>query len=170
LNVKTKTQVNAKEEDTSPDFSAEPSQVHTDYRGLAAAPDPQALEKMVRRYSGWLSKYPYVYRSWVMVTAEEARRHFVSTEGTRLVTPSATVRLVIEAETQADDGMELMRVETFQAETAEQLPNDTEIAARVDKMSADLKILRAAPLAEPYSGPALLSGRAVAVFFHEVLG
>ncbi len=30
--------------------------------------------------------------------------------------------------------------------------------------------MRAAPLAEPYSGPALLSGRAAAVFFHEVLG
>ncbi len=33
-----------------------------------------------------------------------------------------------------------------------------------------MSALRAAPLAEPYSGPALLSGRAAAVFFHEVLG
>jgi len=33
-----------------------------------------------------------------------------------------------------------------------------------------LKALRAAPPAEPYAGPALLSGRAAAVFFHEVLG
>ena len=37
-------------------------------------------------------------------------------------------------------------------------------------MASDLSALRAAPLAEPYSGPALLSGRAAAVFFHEVLG
>jgi len=37
-------------------------------------------------------------------------------------------------------------------------------------MAADLKALRAAPVAEPYEGPALLSGRAAAVFFHEVLG
>ncbi len=34
----------------------------------------------------------------------------------------------------------------------------------------DLKALRDAPVAEPYDGPALLSGRAAAVFFHEVLG
>jgi len=40
----------------------------------------------------------------------------------------------------------------------------------VDKMAADLKALRAAPTTEPYAGPALLSGRAAAVFFHEVLG
>ena len=30
--------------------------------------------------------------------------------------------------------------------------------------------LRKAPMAEPYDGPAVLSGRAAAVFFHEVLG
>ena len=41
---------------------------------------------------------------------------------------------------------------------------------KVDKIAADLKALRAAPAAEPYAGPAMLSGRAAAVFFHEVLG
>ncbi len=42
--------------------------------------------------------------------------------------------------------------------------------AKIDKMASDLKALRAAPTAEPFDGPALLSGRAAAVFFHEVLG
>jgi predicted Zn-dependent protease len=37
-------------------------------------------------------------------------------------------------------------------------------------MAADLKALRAAPAAEPFAGPAMLSGKAAAVFFHEVLG
>jgi predicted Zn-dependent protease len=170
LKVKTATEVNAKEEDTSPDFSQEVSQIHTDYSELAAAQDQRVLESMVRRYSALFAKYSYVYRSAVMIMAERARWHFVSTEGSRVVAPSAMVRLTIEAETQADDGMELMRVETFQAETADHLPADTEIAARVDKMAADLKALRSAALAEPYDGPALLSGRAAAVFFHEVLG
>jgi predicted Zn-dependent protease len=170
LKVKTATEVNAKEEDTSPDFSQEAAQSQSDYHELAPAQDQRALERMVRRYSAWLANYSYVYRSSVTVIVQRARWHFVSTEGTRLVTPSAKVRLTIEAETQADDGMELMRVETFQAETADHLPGEGEIAARVDKMAADLKALRSAPLAEPYDGPALLSGRAAAVFFHEVLG
>jgi predicted Zn-dependent protease len=170
LKVKTATAVNAKEEDNSPDFSQEPPQIHTDYSVLAPAPDQRVLESMVRRYSGWLAKYPFVYSSTVVVIAQRTRRHFVSTEGTRVVAPSAMVRLMIEAETQADDGMELMRVETFQAESTDHLPGETEIAAHVDKMAADLKALRSAPLAEPYDGPALLSGRAAAVFFHEVLG
>jgi TldD protein len=63
-----------------------------------------------------------------------------------------------------------LRVETFQAPSATGLPSEGELTAKVDKMAADLKALRIAPVAEPYDGPALLSGRAAAVFFHEVLG
>jgi predicted Zn-dependent protease len=66
--------------------------------------------------------------------------------------------------------MELVRVETFQAESPEHLPGEAEIKAQVEKMAGDLKALRSAPVAEPFDGPALLSGRAAAVFFHEVLG
>ena len=95
---------------------------------------------------------------------------FVSTDGAQLVTPGTIIRLMIEAETRADDGMELLRVETFQADTPDGLPGEAEIAAKIAKMASDLKALRAAPTAEPFDGPALLSGRAAAVFFHEVLG
>ena len=170
LNAKTSTEVNAKEEDTSADFSAESPQVHADYSDLPPFPDQAQLEQMVRKYSEPFSKYPYIYHSSVLVTAEDTRRHFVSSEGSREVVPTTLARLRILGETQADDGMELLRVETFQAETLGHLPGEAEILARVNKMAADLKALRAAPLAEPYDGPALLSGRAAAVFFHEVLG
>jgi TldD protein len=40
----------------------------------------------------------------------------------------------------------------------------------VNQMIRDLKALRVAPVVEPYTGPAILSGRASAVFFHEVFG
>ncbi|HXM20386.1 MAG TPA: metallopeptidase TldD-related protein [Terriglobales bacterium] len=180
LNVKTTTQVRAQEEDTSPDFSQEAPQSHADYKALSPATDHQILvhqildhqilEDLARRYSAYLRKYPYIYSSNVVLTAQKTQFHFVSSEGSRLVTTSALVRLAIEAETRADDGMELMRVETFQAESAGHLPAEAEIAARMEKMAFDLKALRAAPVAEPFDGPALLSGRAAAVFFHEVLG
>jgi TldD protein len=170
LNVKTKTQVNAKEEDTSPDFSQETPQEHADYHSPATAPEQARLEKIARQCSGYLSKYPYIYSSIAIVTDQSSRFHFVSSEGTDVITPSATIRIAIEAETRADDGMDLMRVETFQAASLDHLPPDSEIAARVEKMATDLKNLRAAPVAEPFDGPALLSGRASAVFFHEVLG
>src|SRR5208337_1743968 len=57
-----------------------------------------------------------------------------------------------------------------QAASMDQLPSAAEIDARVEKMAQDLDALRKAPVAEPYDGPALLSGRSAGVFFHEVLG
>src|SRR6202023_172088 len=54
--------------------------------------------------------------------------------------------------------------------SASGLPSETELTAKIDKIAEDLKNLRQAPVAEPYNGPALLSGRAAAVLFHEVLG
>jgi len=170
LNVKTKTQVNAKEEDTSPDFSQESPQSHADYKQIGADVDRATLEKMVRQYSGLFRKYQHVYSSMVYLIVQRTEFHFVSSEGTHVVAPSAVVRLAIEAETRAEDGMDLVRVETFQGEGVNQLPSGQEIAAKVEKVASDLKDLRAAPVAEPFDGPALLSGRSAAVFFHEVLG
>jgi predicted Zn-dependent protease len=40
----------------------------------------------------------------------------------------------------------------------------------ITTVTADLDALHGAPLAEPYAGPAILEGRAAAVFFHEVFG
>jgi predicted Zn-dependent protease len=169
-NVKTGKQVHAEEEDTSPDFSEEKAPSHADYQEVPAAPDRTAMEKMAREYSAYFRKYPYIYSSAVVIIAQETRLRFTSTEGRHVVTPGATIRMAIDAGTLAPDGMELMRVETFQAESLNHLPPESEVAARVEKMASDLKALRDAPAAEPFDGPALLSGRAAAVFFHEVLG
>jgi predicted Zn-dependent protease len=170
LNVKTDTQVHAQEEDTSPDFSQEKPPTYVDYKDVAPTPDQRVLEKLVRDYSAHFRKYPYIYSSTVVIASQKTLFHFLSTEGNHVVAPSAFIRVAIQAETRADDGMELMRVETFQAESLEHLPAESEIATRVEKMAFDLKALREAPLAEPFDGPALLSGRAAGVFFHEVLG
>jgi len=42
--------------------------------------------------------------------------------------------------------------------------------AAVRELGRSLEALRKAPITEPFDGPAILSGRAAAVFFHEVLG
>jgi predicted Zn-dependent protease len=42
--------------------------------------------------------------------------------------------------------------------------------AAMRDLGKSLEALRKAPVTEPFNGPALLSGRAAAVFFHEVLG
>jgi len=169
-NVKTKTAVRAKDEDDSPDFSQEKPSTYIEKAPSVAFPEQKAWEELARRYSAFFRQYPQVEESMVILQAERDHSYLVSTEGTKIVTADAIFRIMIQAQTLADDGMQLMRVETFQSSDPAKLPSDAEIAASVRKMASDLSALRAAPLAEPYSGPALLSGRAAAVFFHEVLG
>ena len=59
-----------------------------------------------------------------------ANSRLVSSEGTVIATPSASARMVMEAQTRADDGMELLRVETFQAPSASGLPSEAELTAK----------------------------------------
>ena len=132
--------------------------------------DQKAWEDRIRTVSAGFLKYPEIYSSVVYLQVSATRSYLATSEGTALVHPSEISRLVIQGETRADDGMELLRVETFQAATPGQLPSDSELTAKVDQIASDLKALRNAPAAEPYAGPAMLSGRASAVFFHEVLG
>ena len=170
LNVKTNTAVRAEEEDKSPDFSKEQPQTHTGESLSVPGFDRLAWEGEIRRLSGAFRKYSEVYAASVTLQVQNAKSRLVSSEGATIATPSASTRLVMEAQTRADDGMELLRVETFQAPSANGLPSEAELSKKIDKMAEDLAALRKAPVAEPYDGPAMLSGRAAAVFFHEVLG
>ena len=170
LKIKTNTAVRSEEEDKSPDFSTEKPQDHVDTSVPKFDLDEKTWTDRVRRLSAEFRKYPEIYSSVVVFSVSKSESTYVSTEGSGLVSPASSVRLVIQAETRADDGMDLLRVETFQALAPDQLPSESDIASHIPKMAEDLAALRKAPVAEPFDGPALLSGRAAAVFFHEVLG
>jgi len=168
-NVKAKNAVRAKDEDESPDFSVEKPSSYVDHTQPAAFPEQNAWEDLARRYSAAFRRYQ-IQESLVYLYAGQDHTYLVSTEGTKLVTTDAIFRIMIQGEVLAEDGMRLERVETFQSSDPSKLPSQAEVETSVKKIADDLNALRAAPLAEPYSGPALLSGRSAAVFFHEVLG
>jgi predicted Zn-dependent protease len=115
-------------------------------------------------------EYPDVYQNTVLLTVENETDYFASSEGSQIVTPHLQARLVVIAMTRADDGMDLFREQTFEAETADGLPQQSLLEAAVRDLAESLVALRKAPMTEPFDGPAILSGRAAAVFFHEVLG
>ena len=170
LNVRTNTAVRAEEEDKSPDFSQEKPQTHVGESAASAPFERSAWEGEIKRLSAAFRKYPEVYFASVVLQVQNSKSRMVSNEGSAILSPSSSTRLIMEAQTRAEDGMDLLRVETFQAPTAKGLPSEADLTAKIEKMAADLSALRKAPVAEPYDGPALLSGRAAAVFFHEVLG
>jgi predicted Zn-dependent protease len=170
LRVKTEAQVRAKEEDTSPDFSQQSAQTHI---GAVAPPiviDRAAWEQRVRKLSRIFRDYPDVYQNIVILSVENETDYFASSEGSQIVAPHVLARLVAVAVTRADDGMDLFREQTFEAETVDGLPKQADLEAAIRELGKSLEALRKAPVTEPFDGPAILSGRAAAVFFHEVLG
>ena len=170
LKVKTEQQVRAKEEDSSADFSVEQPQTDLLPSPPALVVDRAAWEQRLREISRLFAQFPDVFADQVEFQASNETDYFVSSEGARVATPSHVARLVIMARTRAADGMDLFRVETFEAESAAHLPDQKIIANKAIEMAKNLEALRVAPVTEPFSGPAILSGRASAVFFHEVLG
>ena len=172
LQVKTETRVRAREEDTSPDFSRETTSPSA---GTAAVPPPIRLDKdqwnvRIRAISAIFRDYPHVYSNYTIFSVRDQTGYFVSSEGARIVAPYRLARIVVFATTRAEDGMDLFRAQTFEAKTPDGLPSQKEMEAAVRKLGASLEALRIAPVTEPFDGPAVLSGRASAVFFHEVLG
>ncbi|HEV2963830.1 MAG TPA: metallopeptidase TldD-related protein [Candidatus Angelobacter sp.] len=170
LEVKTNTKVRAEEEDSSADFSVEKPQVFIGKAVLLPNFDQHEWEEKVRRYSAIFSKYPEIENSTVMLMVSAPTRYFVSTEGSRIVTSRPLIRVLALGSALADDGMELARSETFDASSFDKLASDQVINAKIEKIAEDLKKLKKANVVEPFNGPALLSGRAAAVFFHEVVG
>jgi predicted Zn-dependent protease len=170
MRVKTEAVVRAKEEDTSGDFSTEAAQTAIRKTAPALVVDRAAWEQRVRALSKIFRDYSNVYQNVVMLTAQNETDYFASSEGSQVVTPHVQARLVVFAVTRADDGMDMFRAQTFEAETVEGLPAQPELEAAMREMGKSLEALRKAPMTEPFNGPVILSGRAAAVFFHEVLG
>jgi TldD protein len=168
--VKTEQQVRAKEEDSSADFSAEKPESDI----LATEPpltvDRSAWESRLREISGVFRNYPHIFYDMVVLQATHETDYFVSSEGSKVAAPNHVARLIVVARTRAADGMDLFRDETFEADSTGHLPDQAEVLAKIEALAKGLDDLRAAPITEPYNGPAILSGRAAAVFFHEVLG
>ena len=170
LRVKTEAEVRAKEEDNSGDFSKEAPQVFIGSPAPAPIVDKAAWEDRTRALSKIFREYPDVYANFVMLTAQSETDYYTSSEGSRLASPHQQARLIVFAVTRADDGMDLFRAQTFEAETVAGLPAQPELETAMRDLGKSLEDLRKAPVTEPFNGPAILSGRAAAVFFHEVLG
>ena len=167
--VRTNVQVKVEQEDQSADFSREKAERHLG-AVTAIALDRAAWEEKVRRYTVPFARHGEIYQAEATIFGNGTTRWFVSSDGSAIQTSRPGYRLFLSALTKAEDGMELPRYESFYASDPAKLPGDEEILRRVDDMIADLLALREAPVVEPYTGPAILSGRASGVFFHEIFG
>jgi TldD protein len=167
--AKANVQVKVEAEDKSGDFSHEGAEVYSE----ATAPfsfDSAAWEQKMRQFTAPFAQHKEIIESFGEVIAEVETRRYVNSDGSRILISSPFYRIVISATAKAEDGMELPLHQTYMSFRPEGLPSDEAVLRDVNGMVATLLALVKAPLAEPYTGPAILSGRSSAVFFHEIFG
>lgn len=169
VQVKANKKVSAKEEDQSDDFSKEKPRKYVG-EPTAVSPEVKAWEEKIKGYSAIFNNYPDIYSGWVSLSAEAENKYFASSEGTSLQHGRSNWRVTIIARTKAEDGMDLYKGKSFDAHTLKNLPDDKTIKDTVHQLAKDVIALRNAPLMEPFTGPAILSGQASGVFFHEIFG
>jgi predicted Zn-dependent protease len=169
VKIKTQRTLKVAEEDPSDDFSREKP---VTYFGPPArlTVDVPAWEERMRKLSARFRGQAEILDSDASLQTTSLTRWLINSEGTAIQTGRTYVRVFIEADARAEDGMELERFEGFDAETLEGLGGEAAMNAAADAIITDLKALRRAPLAEPYTGPAILEGKAAGVFFHEIFG
>jgi predicted Zn-dependent protease len=169
IRLRTNTQVKASEEDTSDDFSpAEPATFVETPKRLAF---PQSeWNARVRKLSNECNQHRGVLSCFVSVGATRQVKYFVNSEGTRLQHGRTFARVTISVRGKAADGMDLAATDGFEAESPDRLPKEDVIAAAVKRTCERLTGLLRAPPVDPFVGPAILSGSAAGVFFHEIFG
>lgn len=161
--------VKVQEEDTSADLSHE--RVHK-YRGekVNFNLDMTYWKELLRKVSAIFNDYDWIYQGDVVFIAEELSKYFVNSEGSELSWDESYSRMYVLVKTKADDGMSLPLYESYFSFDPKNLPKFAKLESDVKAMIEKLDKLRNAPLATTYQGPAILSGEASGVFFHEIFG
>src|SRR5229473_4575941 len=156
-------------EGRAPDFSRE--EAHT-FIGpqLSLAVDRKPWEERVRAYTKAFRESPAIINSIVTFSAQAQNAYQVTSEGTQLQFGQIRYRLELFIQGKASDGMDIDRYYNFDWVDAKDAPDDKAVYAAEATMRKELEGLVAAPINDPTVGPALLTGRAAAVFFHEVFG
>jgi len=169
LQIKTDQQLLAEDKEKNADFSADPAVTYARLPERYRI-DNESWAKRVRIWSAEFKNHEKILESGVNFVARRDLRTFVNTEGSSIQTGRNLFRIEIHAGALAPDGMELEDFDSIEAAEPAHLPADGMVMDRVKALAKKLDNLVTAPPAEPIYCPAILSGRASAVFFHEIFG
>lgn len=170
IKVKTSQQVQVQTaEGAAPDFSREAPHSFVGPR-VEIQLDRKPWEERVRRYTAAFSKSPGVLNSIATYTALGMNQYQANSEGSKLAFGQVHYRLELYVQSKAPDGMDINRYANFDWLDPKDAPADKTVFATIEQLLKETTALDKAPLVDPFAGPALLTGRAAAVFFHEVFG
>ena len=170
IKIKTGKEVKVQtEEGQAPDFSREKPQVFTG-PWVSFSLDRKPWEQRVRDYTAYFRQSTAIINSIVTFTAQAQNVLQLTSEGTQLQFGQIRYRLELFIQGKAGDGMDINRYYNFDWVDPVDAPDDKAVLAAAGQLRKEMEGLVASPLNDPTVGPALLTGRAAAVFFHEVFG
>src|SRR6185312_3441440 len=117
------------------DFSSEQPQSSKLLPPPALKVDRSPWEQRVRELSHIFTEYPDVFGDMVQFQVTDETDYLVSSEGSRTATPGHVARLVIMAHARAADGMDLVRAETFEADSPAHLPDQKSLSEKTTAMA-----------------------------------
>jgi len=161
--------LNVSQTDTSNDFSFE-TPVNFYENVTHPMVDVKKWESFVQDISKLFNDYPMITDSYVMISFNTVTKYFASSEGSNIKHGRTYIRISIKGSLLAEDGMDLSKYYAFDAGNENELPNKEIVEKEARKVIEQLLNLKDAPVTEPYVGPAILTGKASAVFFHEIFG
>ncbi len=154
---------------SSKSFSSEPVLKHFDAVKPVVFPKAR-WERFVREASGLFRAYRYMLDPYVQIRGLNKLRIFANSEGTRFICQDTYYEMSLQAWLLGDDGVHLETTRTFYGRDPNALPTLKQVAKAVDEMAHELRDLKSSKPLDPYAGPALLSGFASGLIFHEAIG
>ncbi len=168
-NVLTNKAVKVKEEDTSADFSIEKPSIYFERRKEYSV-DLNRWETIFNNISYLFRENKWLLSGRISFSFVNVYKIIVNSEGTEIAQNEPSFRIFIFIQTKADDGMVLYLYKSYFGFEENELPDEKTLKEDLINLISKLKQLKNAPLMETYSCPAILSGEASGVFFHEIFG
>lgn len=170
--TKTKMATSADNEDKAACFSDAPVEKYYEEPIEASkyTLDKAAWFKKLNEISAAFKTCPELRDGQASLSYEATRVYFVNTDGTEVVQNRICGRIMLSTQIMAEDGMSLPLNKDYFAYDLDSLPSVAQMVADAKDMVKRMIALKNAPVADPYTGPAMLSGAASGVFFHEIFG
>ncbi len=167
-----KMKTNADNEDKAPCFADAPVETYYEkpYPEETYNFDRAYWEKRMDHISAVFKECRLLEQGVANLSYQVERIYTLTSDGSVVAQNRKSVRLMLAGAIRATDGMTCQLYKDWFSYSLDNLPDDETIIADVRDLIERLLALREAPIADPYAGPALMSGSASGVFFHEIFG
>jgi TldD protein len=157
------------EDEKMPSFSREKPSRSVD-PALTVHFDRAGWADRLRRVSAFFKTFPEIFDSQIKMSVDHQTRTIVTTEGTALVNERLIYSIQLLASARAKDGLLVNHFKSFYGASETEMPDEEELHRTAAQLADEVKRLCAAPMLDPFNGPAILLPEAAGVFFHEALG